>query len=71
MWLLVSIPMVLIFTILVSGYLQKDKIYEEGKEGVNIKKIIPNDPKSIIFLVVAFIFGVTAFLCSIIIMKNI
>jgi prepilin signal peptidase PulO-like enzyme (type II secretory pathway) len=53
--------MVLIFTILVSGYLQKDKIYEEGKEGVNIKKIIPNDPKSIIFLVVAFIFGVTAF----------
>ena len=48
MWLLVSIPMVLIFTILVSGYLQRTR-YEEGKEGVNIKKIIPNDPKSIIF----------------------
>ena len=36
MWLLISIPMVLIFTI-VSGYLQRTR-YMKRKRGVNIKK---------------------------------
>ena len=61
MWLLISIPMVLILTILVSSYLQKDEILEEGKGKINVTKIIPKNLKNTIFLAVAFIFGITVF----------
>ena len=36
MWLLVSVPMVSIFTVLASGYLQKDKILKNEEGRINI-----------------------------------
>ena len=61
MWLLVSVPMVSIFTVLASGYLQKDKILKTEEGRINISKIFPKDIKYIAFLVLAFIAGMTVF----------
>lgn len=61
MWLLVSIPMLLVLITLISGYLRKDKIYEEGRKEINIRAIIPKRPKDIVFLVMAFTFGIIVF----------
>lgn len=61
MWLFVSIPMVSIFTVLASGYLQKDKILENERKRIDISKVFPKDFKYIIFLLAAFIIGMAVF----------
>ncbi|MDQ2085073.1 A24 family peptidase [Herbivorax sp. ANBcel31] len=61
MWLLVCVPMVLICTILISCYLQKDRVYEDGKSGINIGNIIAMKPSYILFLAVVFVLGIVAF----------